>query len=406
MSLILDGTAGVTFPNSTTQAGAVSQPAAPFTVNGVVHASSTSALTTRTGLQFDGNVLSVIATGGSTSAPNTALIVDYESGGALTTGGGTAIELRGNSSGGGVANYQQARIRSIAQPTNNAHGLAFDYRPNAGTALTEVMRIDTNGRVGIGTTSPSGQFEVGSAGYTNAIFSSTGAGYYSQLTCSSYTGGGGLVTVALISDGGSAFGRLSTGTAHPLVFGTVATEAMRIDTSQNLLVGTTTLTGGKINAVNSSGLWIQKLQDAASNGSMIQFLTPAGSQAGSITISGSTTSYGSGSDYRLKEQIKPLENALSKVNQLKPVSWVWKTEQTNGQGFIAHELAEIIPDCVIGEKDAIDENGDIKPQMVDTSFLVATLTSAIQELSALVTAQSATITSLTESIVALENKIV
>jgi hypothetical protein len=180
------------------------------------------------------------------------------------------------------------------------------------------------------------------------------------------------------------------------------TQAMTLDASGNLLVGTTSLSGGKINVVNSSGLWVQKLQDAASNGSMIQFLTPAGSQAGSITISGSTTTYGSGSDYRLKEQIKPLENSLFKVNLLKPVSWVWKTEQTNGQGFIAHELAEIVPDCVVGEKDAIDENGDIKPQMVDTSFLVATLTAAIQELNTLITAQQSTITSLTERITALE----
>jgi hypothetical protein len=203
-------------------------------------------------------------------------------------------------------------------------------------------------------------------------------------------------------------GTPSAGLQNAIVFETYLNsvgswaEAGRIDSSGNLLVGTTTLTGGKINAVNGSGLWIQKLQDAASNGSMIQFLTPAGSQAGSITISGSTTSYGSGSDYRFKEQIKPLENSLSKVNLLKPVSWVWKTEQTHGQGFIAHELAEIVPDCVIGEKDAIDENGDIKPQMVDTSFLVATLTSALQELSTLITAQQSTITSLTERITALE----
>ena len=162
----------------------------------------------------------------------------------------------------------------------------------------------------------------------------------------------------------------------------------------NLLIGTTTLSGGRINAANGTGLWVQKLQDAASNGAMIQFLTPAGSQAGSITISGTTTSYGSGSDYRLKDEIQPLTNALSKVELLKPVMWKWKADNSNGQGFIAHELAEIVPDAVVGEKDAVDEEGKIIPQMVDTSFLVATLTAAIQELKAELDATKAEVQAL------------
>ena len=60
-------------------------------------------------------------------------------------------------------------------------------------------------------------------------------------------------------------------------------------------------------------------------------------------------------------------------------------------------MQEVVPDCVSGEKDAVDENGDIKPQFVDTSFLVATLTAAIQELKAIVDAQAT-------RIVALESK--
>jgi hypothetical protein len=95
--------------------------------------------------------------------------------------------------------------------------------------------------------------------------------------------------------------------------------------------------------------------------------------------------------------------AASKVAQLKPVTYKWKIDGSDGQGFIAHELAEVVPDCVVGEKDATkqeqyeitpavkDEQGNILTpaemgtrtvpvyQMVDTSFLVATLTAAIQE---------------------------
>jgi hypothetical protein len=74
--------------------------------------------------------------------------------------------------------------------------------------------------------------------------------------------------------------------------------------------------------------------------------------------------------------------ALDKVAQLKPCTYKWKSDGSNGQGFIAHELAEVVPDCVTGEKDAVNEDGSIKPQGIDTSFLVATLTAALQELKA------------------------
>ena len=109
-------------------------------------------------------------------------------------------------------------------------------------------------------------------------------------------------------------------------------------------------------------------------------------------ISASTTSsvaYQTTSDYRLKENVEPMQNALATVAQLKPVTYTWKIDGSNGQGFIAHELQKIVPEAVVGEKDAVNEDGSIKPQGIDTSFLVATLTAAIQELNAKVTALEA-----------------
>jgi hypothetical protein len=93
--------------------------------------------------------LHVLNTGGSTNSPNTALILDYESNSTAMTGAGTAIEFRGKSSGGNIANYSQARIRSTSQDNNNAHGIAFDYKPNAATALTEAMNIDAGGQLNL-----------------------------------------------------------------------------------------------------------------------------------------------------------------------------------------------------------------------------------------------------------------
>jgi hypothetical protein len=97
--------------------------------------------------------------------------------------------------------------------------------------------------------------------------------------------------------------------------------------------------------------------------------------------------------------------ALNLIQQLKPCTYNWKTDGADGQGFIAHELQEVVPDCVTGDKDAvetyIDEEGNeqTRPvyQGIDTSFLVATLTAAIQE-------QQTIIQTLTSRIEALENQ--
>jgi len=106
---------------------------------------------------------------------------------------------------------------------------------------------------------------------------------------------------------------------------------------------------------------------------------------GSISTNGSSTAFNTSSDYRLKNTIAPMTGALDKVALLKPVTYKWNVDGSNGQGFIAHELQEVVEGCVTGEKDAVDADGNPQYQGIDTSFLVATLTAAIQEQQALIT---------------------
>jgi hypothetical protein len=116
---------------------------------------------------------------------------------------------------------------------------------------------------------------------------------------------------------------------------------------------------------------------------------------GNITNAGGTnTQYNTSSDYRLKENIAPMVGSLAKVQLLKPCTYKWKSTGAAGQGFIAHELQEVVPDAVSGEKDAVDSEGGIVAQGIDTSYLVATLTAAIQELNAKVDAQAVRIAEL------------
>ena len=126
------------------------------------------------------------------------------------------------------------------------------------------------------------------------------------------------------------------------------------------------------------------------------FRNSANQVIGSVTRVTTTNAvaYNTTSDYRLKENIAPMTGALAKVAQLKPVTYTWKDCGIPSQGFIAHELQEVVPDCVSGAKDAVDADGNPVYQGVDTSFLVATLVAAIQEQQTIITALTARIETL------------
>ena len=124
------------------------------------------------------------------------------------------------------------------------------------------------------------------------------------------------------------------------------------------------------------------------------FVNVSNGISGSIFQQTSSVQYLTTSDYRTKNSIAPMTGALNKVGLLKPCTFKWNVDNSDSQGFIAHELQEVVKECVVGEKDALNADGSIKPQGIDTSFLVATLTAAIQELKALVDAQAVRITAL------------
>jgi hypothetical protein len=158
-------------------------------------------------------------------------------------------------------------------------------------------------------------------------------------------------------------------------------EKARIDSSGNLLVGTTSL-DGRFRVSQDNISWARVTNHTYSGTQFFDSFRYNGTEIGQITGNNSNVSYVTSSDYRLKENIAPMTGALAKVAQLKPCTYTWKVDGATGQGFIAHELQAVVPDAVVGEKDAVNEDGSIKPQGIDTSFLVATLTAAIQELKA------------------------
>jgi hypothetical protein len=242
------------------------------------------------------------------------------------------------------------------------------------TTLTERARINSVGDLGIGTASPGARLEIyQSAGGTNAIRMNTnfGSGNYVDFNPS----------VAGVSNNG--FSISLNGVIRQV-----------IDGSGNLIVGKTSADinvngwslspngGGQTITISNTNEAFTWNNTSTAGTAQLDFRT-ANSEKGNISWNNSSTSYNTSSDYRLKENIAPMTGALARIAQLKPVTYTWKADGSAGEGFIAHELAEVVSQAVTGEKDAVREDG-ITPryQGVDASFLVATLTAAIQELKA------------------------
>jgi len=327
-------------------------------------------------------------------------------------------------------------LASIINASNSGFGGIVSTGDSSGelqlqTAGTTAVTIDTSQNVGIGTSSPSalldvngnvaitgsarritGDFSNGTVANRVAFQTSTTNGNTAinaipngTSTTSSFQAfntndpANASATQVLVSSTESSFRNAinGTGTYLPMTFYTNGSERMRIDTSGNVQIGKTsnsTLSAG-INlgslpnfiastASPSDGPYMQISNIAASVANGFRYISfrvgSSGNEAGSISTNGSSTvSYVTSSDYRLKENVKPMVGALDVISKLNPVTYTWKIDGSDGQGFIAHELQEVVPDAVTGKKDAVDEEGNIKPQGVDTSFLVATLTAAIQE---------------------------
>ena len=106
----------------------------------------------------------------------------------------------------------------------------------------------------------------------------------------------------------------------------------------------------------------------------------AGTIVGSISATSTATAFNQTSDYRLKENVNYEFNALARVKQLKPARFNFIADtETTVDGFLAHEVSDIVPQAVSGEKDAVDKEGNPDLQGIDHSKLVPLLTKAIQE---------------------------
>jgi hypothetical protein len=371
---------------------------------------------------------------------------------AYISGGGYDLYL--GASGGGAFGFSSQTASLIFNNTTvpicigtlQSQPLAF------GTANNERVRIDSSGRLLVGTSSARSNF-FNTTNITPGvqIENTDNSGAFSIVRQSNDTGGAFIALCksrgtavganTLVSNGddlGGLFFLGSDGTEFVagagitgqvdgtpgandmpgrLVFSTTAdgasspTERMRITQDGFTTFGTagttilwnqTAVKGVSIASGSNGSLMIcrdsdtlQLLNRTGSNGDILNFYKSA-VFVGSISVTGTATTYGTVSDYRLKENVVPLAGAVDRLNQLQVHRFNFIADPSHTvDGFLAHEAQAVVPECVTGTKDEMDADGNPVYQGIDQSKLVPLLTAALQE-------AIAEIASLKDRVAALE----
>jgi len=248
-----------------------------------------------------------------------------------------------------------------------------------GTNNAERMRLTSGGKLGINEDSPSAKLVVNQDSLVDT------EGIFVQAASNPADGGVAIFKSASKIGTISSLGANSSLTFLTNLSGTTS-ERMRINDDGDLLIGTTGLPNGTsiygsgFHKSNVDRMILKMATSTTGAAGLIDFFNPNG-QVGYIATNGTATQYVTSSDYRLKEDLQDF-NGLDKVSKIPVYDFKWKTDESRSYGVMAHELQEVLPDAVNGEKDAINEDGSIEPQGVDYSKIVPLLVKSIQELSA------------------------
>ena len=317
-----------------------------------------------------------------------------------------AVNLRNTSSGGTVTSptglgainwsvdglYDVANIEAVRENPSSGTFSSLVFRTNPTNistgAGTERLRIDSSGRLLVGTSSASGaKVEISSPTDSDGVrvlYAAAPAGATGPaISFSNYNNNSlpivtssikGLMTGGAVGlEAGALLFNTATGGAAPA-------ERMRIDSTGVFFVGTTAGQPDPGFVVNPTGFNKIGNNAGASGWGFYDFLR-SGVSIGSITQTGTTgVAYNTSSDYRLKENVTPVTDGITRLQQLNPSRFNFIADPNRTvDGFIAHEAQAVVPECVTGEKDAVDADGNPVYQGIDQSKLVPLLTAALQE---------------------------
>jgi hypothetical protein len=354
-------------------------PVSAGTANGVQYLNASKVPTTGSALQFDGTNLLIGETSAGYSAANRGLVEINGSSSAL-------FGLRVGTVNKGYL-YHEGTNLFLA---NDANGAAI-FSTNA----SEKMRLDAAGNLGLSAT-PSASTACTNIelpyGATLSSRSNTAAPQFAMM--SNAVGNWYAPTYKINGyatqytqqgfDGKHSWYTAPSGTAGNAI---TFTQAMTLDASGNLLLGTTsTVLGGQITntftAAAKNGMVFNETGNTS--GASFIYFALSGSAIGNISRVASTSAvaYTTTSDYRLKEFVSTVTGAGERIDALNPIEFDWKSDGSRARGFFAHEFQEVYANSVTGEKDAVNANGKpvYQAMQASTAEVVADLVAEIQSL--------------------------
>jgi hypothetical protein len=344
---------------------------------------------------------------------------------ALTTKGKLGVYATGDQTEEGTAaatigSWDASGMR-LYFGVNNTNSYTYIGSVQSGTAYRNLVLQPNGSNVGIGTSSPSALLSIKNSGMSSTLLlgSNTSNSNYGSISFNGSNADGGRIGwTAGGSGNNNLYYDVPSSGEHIWRYGSGSTEAMRINTSGNFMVGTST-TGGIITAsgAQGGGAVIRSINTTSSGGvaGVVSVLQSNGNSTSSSHFLGSTTGinnwylYGNGttsysSDIRLKKNVQTARGYLNDIARLRVVKYQWIGDNPDCQqvelGLIAQEVEEVFPNLI--QEHEIEGVGMRKN--IKQSVLPFMLLKSIQELKAINDQQAETINALTARIVALENK--
>ena len=357
--------------------------------------------TTRVTINSSGNV------GVGTSNPTTLLHIQKSNGSIINLGTGSSSS---NSRQGfdfygrfinGTTPALPGQLTSFIREERQGSTAAFDLTFGTGTSTdaTEKVRIQSDGKVGVGTSDPVAKLNIssGDTGFSPGV--NADELFLENTDHCGMTIGCGPNKTANIFFGEQGVG-VSRGAivyntnGDHLAFSTagLANERMRISGDGNVTIATT-----NINPVvnNTAGIAFRTAGNFLTNtlstnaphqfrrntaGDLIRFHMNSTSVLGAIRVTSSDAFFDNNSDYRLKENVVDLDGAIDRVKQLAPKRFNFIADpDTTVDGFLAHEAQTVVPSAVHGTYNEVDEENNPVMQRIDQSKLVPLLTAALKE---------------------------
>ena len=334
-----------------------------------------------------------------TTSPSTILHLKDSDGGilqTLETGDSSNAYIKFINSTTGSGAFSDGFLVGLDTDESATFWLYEDDHMKFATNNTERMRIDSSGRVGIGAT-PTAQFnhsilQVGSQATlgANKSLSATGQTYLSHNLY--FTTGGNFAVFNTSNanegsiyqqvDGRHIFSSSAATTGTPTVQATMelhATGQVKIGENVDTLTSDPPFEVERNESNNDTCI---RTKHPSTNARFhIDFHNSSGTQ-GNITVTSNAVQFNSTSDYRKKENVNYSWDGTTELKKLKPAKFNFIGEKNTVDGFLAHEVSNVVPLAVMGKKDAVDKHGNAEYQSMDASKLVPLMVKTIQELEA------------------------